>query len=150
MKINGSPIALEVQIIKIPRGDAFLELRVSALSIGVRRDYDMLYPRPRPPITTTVVKGTPQETQNWNDPAFQSELEERAHLENIYMFWRVLHHDPAISFDNTPTSLQALRALSKEIGDSGFSEGDMLLVLKAAMRASNINTDELEAAKKNF
>lgn len=151
MRINGRPVALEVQLLTIPRsiGEP-LTLKVSAVSIGVRRDFDAIFPRPKPPMNVTNVRGEVKETENWRDPQFEKQLDERAHLENIYMFWRVLQQDENVKFDNTPDTIDNLRKLSAEIAESGFSEGDMLLVLKRAMAASNITSDEVDKAKKSF
>lgn len=151
MRIKGQPIEMEVQLLKLPRTNgAPIELKVSSVGVGTRRDFDALYPRPKPPVSVTNVRGEIKENENFRDDAFIKAIEERAHLENVYMFWRVLQRDENVAFENAPTTLDNLRKLSVEISESGFSEGDMLLVLRQAMRASNISDEELNKARANF
>lgn len=150
MKLNGKSIVLESREIELPRADGPLRLRVNAVSIGVRRDYDSVYPKPNVPLIVTETKQGRKQDENWHDPVFRKALEEREYLQNIYIVYRVLMNDPNITFDNKPDSIDGLRALSKEFSDSGFSEGDLLLILKEALRASNLTQDEIDKAKDSF
>lgn len=150
MKLNGKSLVLESREIELPRETGPLRLRVSAVSIGVRRDYDAVYPKPNVPLIVTETKAGRKQDENWHDPAFRKALEEREYLQNIYIVYRVLMNDPNIVFENKPDTVENLRLLSKEFSDSGFSEGDLLLILKEALRASNLSQDEIDKAKSGF
>jgi hypothetical protein len=150
MKYNGNTLALETREIELPRVTGPIRLRVSAVSVGVRRDYDALYPKPNVPLIITDGKNGRKQEENWHDPAFRKALEEREYLQNIYIVYRVIAGDPNLSFDNKPDTIDGLRAVAKELAESGFSEGDLLIILKEALRASNLSQDEIEKAKAGF
>jgi hypothetical protein len=151
MLYKNAPIVLEQRELVLTRnnGDE-IRLRVSAISVGVKRDFDLLWPRPMVPTTVTEGKSGRQEKENWNDPKFQAEIEERSSLNNIYLMYRVLERDENLAFDNKPTDKTSLRALAEEVKNSGFSEGDVVMILKKALEASNLSQDEIEKAKSSF
>ena len=150
MKYNGNSIVLETREIELPRSTGAMRLTVSAVSVGVRRDFDALYPKPNAPTIVTESKSGRKTETNWDDPKWRKELEDREYLQNIYIVYRVLNNDRNLSFDNAPTSIDALKALAKEFAESGFSEGDLLMILREALKASNLSQEEIEAAKKGF
>jgi hypothetical protein len=128
-----------------------LELLVSAIPVGVQRDYEIMYPIPRVPTTVTQsIKGERAEKENWNDPAFIASVNEHAYLKNFYFFYRVIQHDPNIALDNRPSDVASLRLFADEVKDSGLGEGEIAAVLTTAMELSGITSEKLEAAKGNF
>lgn len=150
MKLNGNSIPLETQEVEIVRQAGTLKLRISAVSIGVRREFDAIYPNPTVPLLITETKQGRKSEENWHDPQFRKDMEEREYLKNIYLVYRVLAHDPNVEFENTPTDIPSLRLLAKEFGASGLSEGDLLVILKQALKASNITHDEIDKVKSDF
>lgn len=150
MKLNGKSLVLESRDMEIPRTTGNIRLRINAVSIGVRRDYDAIYPKPNVPLTVTESKTGRKTEENWYDPTYRKSLEEREYLQNIYIVYRVLMNDPNIAFDNKPDSVENLRLLSKEFSESGFSEGDLFLILKEALKASNMSQEEIDKAKAGF
>lgn len=151
MKYNGNKISRETRQLELPRtnGDP-MRFTVASVTVGVRRDFDALWPKPRVPVIVTQGKNGRDEKEDWRDQKFINELDERASLQNIYLLYRVLELDTNIVFDNTPTDVASLRKLADEVKDSGLSEGDMLVILKEALKASNLSQDEIEKAKSDF
>lgn len=152
MRISGTPVARVTREVVLERPDnTSLKFSVSSISIGIRREFDKLYPTPSAPkIVTQTVKEGRKDTPNWDDPAFVEALKEREHLQNIYLVYSVLKYDKNVEFDNKPTDVESLRRLATEFAESGLSEGDMLLLLKEAMKASNISNEDIERAKSSF
>lgn len=150
MKYNNAPIILETREIELPRTSGPIRLRISAVSVGVRRDYDAVFPKPNPPAIITETKTGRKSETNWDDPKWRKDIEEREYLQNIYIVYRVLTNDANLVFDNKPTDLASLRALALEFSESGFSEGDLLLILREALKASNVTQEEIESVKKVF
>lgn len=150
MKLNGNAIVLETREIELPRSTGAIRLKISAVSIGVRRDYDSVYPKPQVPLIVTEGKAGRKTEENWYDPTFRKAMEERDYLQNIYLVYRVLVGDPNVAFDNKPVDIPTLRLLSTEFSESGFSEGDLLIILKEALKASTITQEDVTAAKADF
>lgn len=157
MKINGKSIVRETRNFKLARSDGSeLTLKIASISVGVNRDFDLLWPAPRPPKRTTVKKDTvsgksvPDVKEDWDDQSFLNEVAERTTLKNIYLLWRVLESDTNVQFDNKPDTIDGLRALYAEIKSSGLSEGDIVAIMKEAVLASNLTNIELDAAKQDF
>lgn len=150
MKYAGNSVPVETRELVIPRTGGNITLQISAVSIGVRRDFDAVFPKPAVPLIITEGKNGRKSDENYHDPKWRALVEEREYLQNIYIVYRVIKDDPKLSFENDPITLDSLRALSKEFSESGFSEGDLLLILKEALRASNLSQSEVEAAKADF
>lgn len=152
MKFNGKPIVRETRKVLIPRtpeSESFT-VTVSSISVGVKRDFEALWPRPRVPKIVTHGKSGREEKEDWSDPKFLAEVEERAALQNIYLMYRVLEQDTNIIFDNKPTDINGLRALAEEVKQSGLSEGDIVVILKEALLASNLTQEEIDKVKGDF
>lgn len=151
MKYKGNAISREYRDLVLPRSNGEeLRLKVSSITVGVRRDFDTIWPRPRVPVIVTQGKQGREEKEDWRDPKFVAELDERASLQNIYLLYRVLENDANIVFENKPVDKESLRKLADEIKDSGLSEGDIIVILKEAMLASNLKQDEIEKIKSDF
>ena len=151
MKFNGNKISREVREVEVPRSNGEnLRFKVASITVGVRRDFDSLWPKPRVPVIVTQGKSGREEKEDWRDPKFIVELDERASLQNIYLLFRVLELDDQITFDNKPVDKDSLRKLADEIKDSGLSEGDVIVILKEALKASNLTQDEIERVKSDF
>jgi hypothetical protein len=151
MKFNGKAITREIRQVELPRssGDP-IRLSVSSITVGVRRDFDALWPRPKVPIIVTQGKNGREEKEDWRDTTFTAELDERSTLQNIYLMYRVLENDPNLVFDNKPTDKATLRLLADEIKNSGLSEGDIVVILKEALKASNLDQEEINKVKGDF
>jgi hypothetical protein len=152
MKFNGKPIVRETRKVTIPRSNKEEEvvLTVSSITVGVKRDFEVLWPRPRVPKLVTQGKSGREEKEDWSDPKFLAEMEERTSLQNIYIMYRVLENDPNIAFDHKPTTVADLRALAEEVKQSGLSEGDVVVILKEALLASNLTQEEIDKVKGDF
>ena len=151
MKYKGNAISREYRDVVIPRsnGDE-LRLKVSSITVGVRRDFDAIWPRPRVPIVVTQGKQGREEKEDWRDVKFTTELDDRSTLMNIYLLYRVLENDENVVFDNKPTDKDSLRKLADEIKESGLSEGDIIVILKEAVLASNLTQEEIGKIKSDF
>lgn len=151
MKYNGSKISRETRQVEVPRTNGEpIRFTVASITVGVRRDFDALWPKPRVPVIVTQGKNGRDEKEDWRDQKFINELDERSALQNIYLMYRVLELDTNVAFDNTPTDIKTLRLLADEIKDSGLSEGDILVILKEALKASNLSQEEIEKVKSDF
>lgn len=151
MKLNGSQIARSTRQVTIDRDDGTkLVFTVSSLSIGIRREFDAMCPTPTVPKIITDGKNGRSEKEVWDDPKFVAAVDERAHLRNVYILYRILADDANVKFDNIPTDVESLRKLSAELAASGLSEGDMIALLKEALKASNLTNDEINLAKASF
>jgi len=151
MKFKGNSISRETRTLELPRtnGDK-ITLVVSSITVGVRRDFDSMWPKPKAPLIVEMGKNGRTEREDWRDEKFGKELEERATLQNIYLLYRVLENDPNITFDTKPIDKDSIRALSEEIKQSGLSEGDIIVILREALKASNLSQEEIEKAKSDF
>lgn len=150
MKINGNTIPLEFRELELPRSSGSIRLRISAISVGVRRQFDAVYPKPNVPLIVTEGKNGRQERENWHDVNFRKALDEREYLQNIFLIYHVLKHDPNVVFDNVPTDIESTRALTEEFKTSGLSEGDLVMILKESLKASNFSSAEIDKAKESF
>lgn len=152
MKLNGKAIVRDVREVVVPRSDGTeIRFTVSSITIGIKRDFDRIYPRVQPPLIVTTSKaGGREEREDTRDSKYIEALFERQALQNIYLLYRVLEHDPNVQFDTAPTDIASLRTLDEEIRSTGLSEGDIIVILKEALKASNLTTAEIEAAKANF
>jgi hypothetical protein len=151
MLLQGKPIVRETRSVTIERTNSDpITLIVSSITVGVRRDFDAIWPRPKVPVIVTQGKNGREEKENWRDDRFTEELDERTQLQNIYLMYRVLEADPNIQFENKPTDKTALRALAAEIRSSGLSEGDIIVILKEALKASNLSQEEIDKVKSDF
>jgi len=152
MKFNGEELKIrEVTSVTLPRTTGDVTLQVTSIPLGIRRAYEVIFPKPRPPFTTTSYVGKPSEKEaDYDDPVFVKAFNEWSYLQNIYTFYVVLQGDKKLVFDNTVTDADTLRKLEAELRDAGITEGDVGIVLLAAAEASNITSRELDAAKKDF
>jgi hypothetical protein len=151
MKYNGNKISRETRELEIPRSNGSpIRFTVASITVGVRRDFDALWPKPRVPMIVTQGKSGREEKEDWRDQKFINELDERSALMNIYLLYRVLELDTNVTFDNKPTDKDSLRKLADEVKDSGLSEGDIIVILKEALKASNLSQEEIEKVKSDF
>jgi hypothetical protein len=151
MKLNGNSITRDFRNVVLERSNADpITLKVSSITVGVRRDFDAIWPRPKVPLIVHQGKAGREEKEDWRNTAFVEELEERSTLQNLYLVYRVLENDPTVTFDNKPTTKDALRAFAAEIRESGLSEGDIIVILKEALKASNLTQEEIEKVKSDF
>lgn len=152
MQFKGAALKIrEVVMVKLPRKDADITLKVASIPLGLKREYDALFPRPKPPVSITVKAGGKQEKEeNWDDENFVKAFDEWKYLQNIYTFYRVLEADENVKFDHTPSDLPSLRAFANELKDSGISDGDLAIVLSQAAIASNITEEAIANARSSF
>lgn len=151
MKYNGNKISRETRVLELPRSSGEpMRFTVASITVGVRRDFDALWPKPRVPVIVTQGKNGREEKEDWRDQKFLQELDERGTLQNIYLLYRVLEMDSSITFDNKPVDKDSLRKLADELKDSGLSEGDVIVILREALKASNLSQDEIDKVKSDF
>lgn len=153
MKINGKVIARETRRVSLHRSDDAggpIEVTVASITVGVRRDFDALWPRPKVPLIVTQGKAGREEKEDWRNEKFQEELEERTMAQNVYLMYRVLELDPNVKFDTKPTDKESLKALMAEVKESGLADGDIVVILREALAASNVTQAEIDQIKTSF
>ena len=148
MRLKNRKIEREYCIVKVPRktGEA-LEFKVAGLPMSLDRDFATICPRPRPPVVNTVGK---KPESNYDDPTYDAAFSNWEDLKKYYQLYVVLQYDENVEFPCVPTDAATLQTIRKGILDSGLSIGDIGLILKAAMDASNLNDEAIDAAKVNF
>ncbi len=72
-------------------------------------------------------------------------------LQNYYTIFLVMNGAEGNEFTTKQvTNIHELRLLKAEFIESGFSEGDCALIMKAALKASNVDEAEVAKASANF
>lgn len=151
MRIAGKPIEREFHTVTIPRQGGNIQFKVWSLPIGFKRQYAEIFPRPTPPKREIHSKAGTQELINWDDPSYIAAMNEWEDLQNYYTIFRVMDGADGNEFDTKVVgNPNDLRALKKEFLGSGLSEGDCALIIKAALKASNVDQAEVAKAVENF
>lgn len=152
MKLKGAPFPpQELLTVKLPRGDTFIEVKVSGFPLGVNRDYAKLWPRPIPPSTTfNAVGKPPEQIANLDDPAWMKEMADWRYHNNIYVVYRALLGSGEVTFDAKPDGREGIIALVAELHTSGLSEGDIGIILEGVRAASHIDDAKIQAEKRTF
>lgn len=154
MKLKGATLAVrEIYIISLRRLEGKeVTLKVAATPMGVGYDYDTIFPKPKPPFKVEVAKGQePKKVYDYDDATFIAEFDLHSRYQKIYTFYRVLADaDAELQFDVKPSSKSDLVKLAEEISEAGFSDGDIMLVLKAAASAANITNEDIQQATSNL
>lgn len=148
MRLKNKKIEREYCIVKVPRknGEA-LEFKVAGLPMSLDRDFGSICPQPKPPVTTTVGK---KSEPNYEDPSYEVAFSDWADLKKYYQLYVVLQYDENVEFPCVPSNTASLHEIRKGILDSGLSAGDIGLILKAALEASNLTDAAIDSAKANF
>ena len=148
MRLKNRKIEREYCIVKVPRknGEA-LEFKVAGIPMSLDRDFATMCPHPRPPVVSTVGK---KAEPNYDDPAYDAAFSNWSDLKKYYQLYVVLQYDENVEFPCVPTDTATLQTIRKGILDSGLSVGDIGIILKAAMDASNLTDEVVDAAKRNF
>ena len=147
MKYNGQAIARQTKNIVV----GGFEFKISTLPVGYIREFDKLWPIVEPPVKVTEsVKEGRKEVEQFNDPKFLTEYSERAYHKAIYSVYLLLRNDERIQFENTPTSIESMKALAKEFSESGISDGDILELVKVTQNFDYISAKEIEKSDKVF
>lgn len=152
MKFRGNALNIrEVVEVVIPRSTSNITFKVSAIPMGLHRDYETIVPRPIPPFEMRHRAGSaPEKVENYDDPKFIEQFAQYVHLRNIFTVYTVLKADEGIEFSTVPTNAASLQAIEAELKDAGFSDGDLNIILATASEASNISDTDIRAAKKSF
>lgn len=150
MRINDKEIAREYRVVQIPRQDGALTVKVHALPLGVKSEFDKMFPLPQVPKIVTGTKTGDISKDNFEDPAWLAEVTERRSLESYFRLYHALSLDQSVHFDNIPKDRVSLAAFRDEVINSGLSDGDVLIILRAATEAGNISNADIEAAKSGF
>jgi hypothetical protein len=152
MRLNGKELSIrEYTDIKLPRKNSEpLKLRVNALPIGLKHDFESMCPRPRPPFETVVTKHGTRKDEKYDDPAYMEAVRNYKDLERYYLVFVAINGSPELEIENIPKDITSLAKFRDEIKAAGFSEGDSKLILDAALVASNMNDEEIAKAKENF
>jgi hypothetical protein len=146
MRVQGKEITRAARVIDLHG----IQLTVTALPIGIDREFSRIFPEPAPPITETARVGKPPErVTNWEDPKYIAEYKEWTFYKSMYTFWKVTKDTPDIEYSNFPTSVESIKALAEEIKASGLSEGDIAAVYGVVHELTQITPTEIEEIKKN-
>ena len=152
MRIAGKSIEREFSTVTIPRQKGNIQIKVWSLPIGYKRQYAEIFPRPTPPKREIHDKknGVTDKIE-WDDPNYVRLMNEWEDLQNYYLIFRVMDGADGNEFDTKQIGNPAdLRALKEEFLKSGLSEGDCALIVKAALKASNVDQAEVAKAVENF
>lgn len=152
MKFRGNALNIrEVVEVTIPRSTESLTFKVSAIPLGLHREYETIVPRPLPPFEMrNKVGAAPEKIENFDDPKFIEQYEQYRHLRNIFIVYTVLKADDSVAFENVATNASSLLLVERELRDAGFSDGDLALIISAAAEASNISDRDIKTAKRSF
>lgn len=153
MKFKGADLAIRdaVNVVLPRQSRESITLRVSAIPMGMQKDYNLVYPRPLPPVNITIKAGGKQEREeNWEDETFLKSFNEWKYLQNIYTFYRVLENDPNVAFINKPVNVATLRLLEEELATAGISDGDIAIILQQSAVISNITDEAISTSKASF
>ena len=145
----------------IPRGDNIKPLRllVTALSPLFEFNIDKYIPTPQPPADYAKSRGTnklvrdgagnPVLIKRKDDPEYQRKLSERVLYISTWTTYEALRKDDNVEWENqkpeklTQNSVtEWLEKLLEEIVESGFTMGDMRIILDKCAKLGN-NIDEL-------
>lgn len=127
-----------------PRNGQTLKLRVAPLPYGFDTDFNKVVKIPAVPFKTVVEKGVSKKVELPDDPGYKAALDEYDDLRMIYIFRLALRFEDDLSFDNGYGSADELRSLRAEIVEGGFTQSDVLAVIRTSMEAGKF-TEEAKA-----
>ncbi len=153
MKLNGKQLQCrEYTTLVLPRKNSDpLTLRVNSLPLGMKRDFELMCPRPLPPSHIIAKAGGKTErVENYDDPTWMADIADYRDLERYYILFLALEGSETLEIENKPTDVHTLRKFRAELKESGLSEGDAGRIVAASMEASNIGNEEVQEAGKSF
>ncbi len=155
MKIAGKPVQIrEVVIVKLNRKScAPIELKVSGFPIGIRKDYELVYPKPVAPQKATgkvSVATGPEMRADFDDPAYVKAFNDWIFLEKYFYLYHCLQVADNLTFDSNVSTLEGLRKIPEEFKAAGFSEGDIGKLFEGMNSATDIKAEDLIKAEGNF
>jgi hypothetical protein len=126
----------------LPRKDGHsLRLRVAPLPYGFDTDFNKILKIPAVPFKTVIEKGVSKKVEMPDDPGYKAALDEYDDLRMIYIFRLSLRFESDLDWDNGYNTPDDLRNLRTEIIDSGFTQADVITIIRTAMDAGKF-TDE--------
>ena len=152
MKFKGKSLQIhEYTTITLPRKiSESITIRVNSIPLGLKRDFEVMCPRPKPPFKMVVTKGKETREENWEDINYIAEIQDYRDLERYYILYVALKGNPDLVIENEPKDVNSLRAFRDEMKSAGFSEGDARLILDASMAASNVSDKDISEARETF
>lgn len=153
MKLNGKTLQCrEYRTLELPRLNSDpIKLRVNSLPLGMKRDFELMCPRPLPPSVVVNKVGKPSEKiENYDDPQWIADISDYKDLERYFILFLALDGNDELEIEYRPTDVQSLKKFRDELKSSGLSEGDAGRIIAASMEASNIGNDEVKKAEGSF
>lgn len=151
MKINGQIVDIR-EVVEVVLFNE-VKVKVSGYPIGIRRDYQKVYPRPLAPKKPTGViskKDGPELKPDFEDVQYVASFDEYVHLEKFFFICKCLEADTSVSFDSDYNTLAGLRNIPGELTKAGFVEGDIGKLINAISGATRIESKAIEEAEGNF
>ena len=166
MKRNGEKIkaqATDVITLKRPEGAEPVEFVITALPLGSDDDAERLFPSPTPPYVYAKDKkgkvlisqqGQPVREPELANPTFRKERRECASRQMVYYVVLGLSEDDTefeTELNWEPNRAAATAdALILEFREAGISTGDLVDLLSAINKLSNLTREEVEQAAEGF
>lgn len=133
----------------LPQRSPEVKLVVAGLPYGVENTFNEMWPEPPLRFKTVQGKGQTRQEPILSDPQRDKEIEQRVVALTAFRFYLALGADDRVTFDTIPTNKETLLALIEEIKDSGFSAGEVMMVLNTSTKLSSLD-DETWDNLENF
>jgi hypothetical protein len=128
-----------------------LAIKVGAMPLGIEKEYTQIYPRPTPPSKTIHSVGkAPTKVVDDEDETYLALHKDWFTLRSFYVFWSVIKDDEDLTFDNPPTSINALKSFEQELKAHGINDEDIKKVINTAFDLTKITDADIEDTKKSF
>lgn len=154
MKRNGKPLShIACSRAVIPREEGEnLVFKIRAIPLGFSEQLSEDFPTPRPPVISTGSKGSVRKERDLEDPGYLSALNRCQIRKNALIIHYALGADSSIEFSASESLGRAEFADSvfKELVESGFSGGDIAILLDQIDHISNSTMDQVRKARSLF
>lgn len=145
-----------------PNGED-IEFEIEALPLGYDEVLDKMFPPPTPPSEITMTRagkivrdenGKPVRDYNYDDPKYRSEVQTQANCRMMYMVEQAIRNQKDWQFETKRedgmSDEKFYLSLFDEIKESGFSPGDLSILVSGILRVSNMSKEALEEARSDF
>lgn len=167
MRISGKEVKnTVVRTVTIPRmGEPGIALKVRALPLGYEDKAAVMFPEPEVPIEYAqdadkrVLRdqaGNIVKKANPNDPAYDAAIRRCARLQLVFYIYYALKADPTVEFEADKEggplkeTVTFYEAIDRELVTSGFTPGDIKLLMDCIMEISNMRGAAVKEAKERF
>lgn len=147
MKIDGVKIeGLNEEIIVIPRGEKQIVLKARA--VNDHAEFDKLVPPPKPSVR--IMKGG-KRVVNVEDPRYLQALNDYAQKRTDWMMLKSLEATEGLEWEKISMSdPNTWHNFEAELRESGFSEIEMMMIVRTIQSANNLDEAKLTKAREDF